>query len=83
MFHFRKTNKKTHVPTMIKSKSIIIIFTLLISIDAKCIWYEGIREGLNEIYPNGEPKALPLSDVTLLNEMCPHIPTSPGSTIEN
>ena len=45
---------------------------------SKCIWYEGIRDGFNEIYLNGEPKPLPLDDINLLNEMCPHIATREG-----
>ena len=45
---------------------------------SKCIWYEGIRDGLNRAYMNGEPKPLPLEDIGLLNEMCPHIATRKG-----
>ncbi|CAF1267837.1 unnamed protein product [Adineta ricciae] len=45
---------------------------------SKCIWYEGIRDGFNQAYPNGEPRPLPLEDMSLLNEMCPHIVTREG-----
>ena len=47
-------------------------------VSGKCIWYEGIRDGFNQVYPNGEPKALPLEDVGLLNEMCPNFVTHEG-----
>ncbi|CAF4106049.1 unnamed protein product, partial [Rotaria sp. Silwood2] len=47
-------------------------------ISPKCIWYEGIRDGFNQVYRDGEPKPLPLEDISLLNEMCPHIPTIEG-----
>ena len=60
-------------------KLLILIFVhLLPIINSKCIWYEGIRDGYNEIYLNGEPKPLPLNDINLLNEMCPHIKTQQG-----
>ncbi|CAM4988967.1 unnamed protein product, partial [Rotaria socialis] len=32
------------------------------NINSKCIWYEGIRPGFNELYLNGEPKPLPLNE---------------------
>ncbi|CAF0895064.1 unnamed protein product [Adineta steineri] len=47
---------------------------------SKCIWYEGINNGFNQAYLNGEPKPLPLEDIGLLNEMCPHIPTREGES---
>jgi hypothetical protein len=60
-------------------KLLILIFLHLIPIiNSKCIWYEGIRDGFNEVYLNGQPKPLPLSDINLLNEMCPHIITHQG-----
>lgn len=62
-----------------KILSLILIFINLIPpIYTKCIWYEGIRDNYNELYLNGEPKPLPLDDVNLLNEMCPHIVTQKG-----
>ena len=45
---------------------------------SKCIWYEGIRDGFNRVYESGEPKPLPLEDISLLNEMCPNIATREG-----
>ncbi|CAF3023204.1 unnamed protein product [Rotaria sp. Silwood2] len=56
----------------------LIIFIHLKYISPKCIWYEGIRDGFNQVYRDGEPKPLPLEDISLLNEMCPHIPTIEG-----
>ncbi|CAF4566900.1 unnamed protein product [Rotaria sp. Silwood1] len=47
-------------------------------ISSECIWYEGIRDGFNQVYRNGKPKPLPLGDISLLNEICPHIPTTEG-----
>ncbi len=47
-------------------------------ISSTCIWYEGIRDGFNQVYANGEPKPLPLEDVSLLNEMCPNFVTREG-----
>lgn len=55
-----------------------ILFILFANTSGKCIWYEGIRDGFNQVYPNGEPKALPLEDVSLLNEMCPNFATQEG-----
>jgi hypothetical protein len=57
---------------------ILILINLIPNINSKCIWYEGIRDNYNEIYLNGEPKPLPLDDINLLNEMCPHIATHKG-----
>ncbi|CAF3027737.1 unnamed protein product [Rotaria socialis] len=57
---------------------LIIIFICFNRISSKCIWYEGIRDGFNRIYRDGEPLPLALEDVNLLNEMCPHIPTHEG-----
>jgi hypothetical protein len=58
---------------------ILILIYLIPNIYSNCIWYEGIRESYNEVYLNGQPKPLPLDDVNLLNEMCPHIATPKGS----
>jgi hypothetical protein len=67
---------------MNKFKNLILILIYLIpNINTKCIWYEGIRDNYNELYLNGEPKPLPLNDVNLLNEMCPHIATEKGLLI--
>jgi len=53
-----------------------LVFLLVFpSIYSKCIWYEGIRDGYNQVYRHGQPKPLPLHDLNLLNEMCPHIAT--------
>ena len=60
------------------SSLLFLSFTSLLGVHSKCIWYEGIRDGFNQIYPDGEPKPLPLADVGLLNEMCPHIATRQG-----
>jgi len=57
---------------------ILILIYLIPNINSNCIWYEGIRESYNKIYLNGEPKPLPLDDINLLNEMCPHIVTQKG-----
>jgi len=57
---------------------ILILIYLFPNINSKCIWYEGIRESYNEVYLHGEPKPLPLDDINLLNEMCPHIVTQKG-----
>jgi len=57
---------------------ILILIYFVFNIHSKCIWYEGIRDNYNEVYLNGEPKPLPLDDINLLNEMCPHIPTQKG-----
>ena len=50
----------------------------LLTIQTKCLWYEGIRDGFNRVYPDGTPKALSLEDIPLLNEMCPNFATRPG-----
>ena len=63
---------------MLSSSLLLLSLTWILGIQSKCIWYEGIRDGLNQVYPNGEPKPLPLPDLSLLNEMCPHIPTRQG-----
>ena len=61
---------------------LIFIFIYLISnVNANCIWYGGIRDSYNEIYLHGPPKPLPLVDVQLLNEMCPHIATPKGDFV--
>jgi hypothetical protein len=57
---------------------ILLLIYLIPNINSKCIWYEGIRDNYNAVYLNGEPKPLPLDDVNLLNEMCPHIATPKG-----
>jgi len=58
----------------------IFLFFNLSFVSSRCIWYEGIRDGFNEVYRNGTPKALPNEDVPLLNEMCPNIPTPDGQS---
>ena len=58
--------------------SILLIVLFIPSIASKCIWYEGIRDGYNQVYLHGQPKPLPLNDLSLLNEMCPHIATRAG-----
>jgi hypothetical protein len=57
---------------------LFLLLILIPYIHSNCIWYEGIRDSFNKVYLNGEPKALPLNDITLLNEMCPHIATREG-----
>ena len=58
---------------------LILTFICLIpNVNSNCVWYEGIRDSYNELYLNGSPKPLPLDDVNLLNEMCPHIATPKG-----
>lgn len=65
--------------TMNTFRSFILVFVCLIpTTHANCIWYGGIRSSYNEVYLNGPPKPLPLQDVDLLNEMCPHIATPKG-----
>lgn len=69
---------------MIRRKLIfLLLIDFLASVQSKCIWYDGIRDGLNALYLNGEPKELPLGDIELLNEMCPHIPTTKGRINKN
>jgi hypothetical protein len=58
---------------------ILLVMALSIGeLNGKCVWYEGIRNGYNQVYLHGEPKPLSLNDLPLLNEMCPHISTRPG-----
>ena len=59
----------------------ILIIYLIPNINSKCIWYEGIHSGYNELYLSGEPKPLPLNDIHLLNEICPHISTQRSSYV--
>ncbi|CAF1303346.1 unnamed protein product [Rotaria magnacalcarata] len=59
---------------------ILILIYLIPNINSKCIWYEGIRPGFNELYLNGEPKPLPLNEIHLLNEMCPHLAKQQGDS---
>ncbi|CAF3430581.1 unnamed protein product [Rotaria sp. Silwood2] len=57
---------------------IIILIYLIPSINSKCIWYGNTRSSFNQLYLHGEPKPLPLNEVHLLNEICPHIETHDG-----
>jgi hypothetical protein len=57
---------------------ILTLLYLIPNVHSNCIWYEGIRDSYNALYLNGPPKSLPLEDVDLLNEMCPHIATPKG-----
>lgn len=57
---------------------ILFLIVNLPLINSNCIWYNGIRQGYNELYINGLPKPLPLEDVPLLNEVCPHFHTEKG-----
>lgn len=56
----------------------VVFFFKVQFISSKCIWYEGIRDGFNRVYPDGQPKPMPLEDIPLLNEMCPNFPTHEG-----
>ena len=62
---------------MFRSISLVLIVCIPL-VTSNCIWYEGIRGGFNEIYLNGPPKPLPLEDIPLLNNVCPHIATQHG-----
>ncbi|CAF3716387.1 unnamed protein product [Rotaria sp. Silwood1] len=57
---------------------IIILIYLIPTINSKCIWYENIRPGYNQLYLHGEPKPLSPNDIYLLNDMCPHMATDQG-----
>ncbi|CAF3696663.1 unnamed protein product [Rotaria sp. Silwood1] len=57
---------------------IIILIYLIPNINSKCIWYENIRPGYNQLYLHGEPKPLSPNDIYLLNDMCPHMATDQG-----
>ncbi|CAF1037718.1 unnamed protein product [Rotaria sordida] len=57
---------------------ILTFIYLITTINSKCIWYESIRPGFNQVYLHGEPKPLSSNDVHLLNEMCPHMATHSG-----
>ena len=58
---------------------LLISFSLWINAThSKCIWYEGIRDGYNQDYLNGDAKPLPVEDIALLNDMCPHVTTREG-----
>lgn len=62
-------------------RCLILILILTINLPlicSNCIWYNGIRDGYNELYLGGQPKPLPLANVSLLNEICPHFPTEKG-----
>lgn len=56
----------------------VLLIVCIPLVTSNCIWYEGIRGGFNEIYLHGQPKPLPLEDIPLLNNVCPHIATQHG-----
>lgn len=60
------------------SMFVVLLIYFIPQIHSKCIWYESIIPGYNELYLLGEPKPLNPNEVHLLNEMCPHIPTPNG-----